>query len=64
MNSNVISGTPRNTSMNTTHTIFTTGRSLRRPSASATPRGRLRVMPATDSSRFSVSPPQCSTSTG
>ena len=58
MNSNVMSGTPRKTSMKTTHSSFTTGSWLRRPSASAMPMGRLRTIPATASSRFSIRPPQ------
>ena len=58
MNSRVISGTPRNTSMNTTHSSLTTGRLLRPPSARAMPMGKLNEIPAMASSRFSVSPPQ------
>ena len=58
MNSSVMSGTPLNTSMNTMHISFTTGSWLLRPSASAIPMGRLITMPATASSRFSISPPQ------
>ena len=64
MNSSVIKGTPRNTSMNTTHSTFTTGRLLRRPSASAMPMGRLSVMPLIASSRLSIRPPQSVTFTG
>ena len=64
MNSSVISGTPRNTSINVTHSSFTTGRALRRPRASATPSGRQSTIPATASSRFSISPPQYMTDTG
>ena len=64
MNSSVIRGTPRNTSMNTTHSSLTTGRLLRRPKARAMPMGKLITIPATANSRFSISPPQWSVLTG
>ena len=64
MNSSVIRGTPRNISMKATQSSFTTGRLLRRPSASAIPMGRLRLIPPTARIRFSVSPPQYTTDTG
>ena len=50
--------------MKAMHSSFTTGRLLRRPRASAMPRGRHSTIPATASSRFIISPPQYMTDTG
>ena len=53
----VISGTPRITSMSSVHVHLMTGRSLRRPSASATPSGNDAVIPTNVSRIVSSSPP-------
>ena len=50
--------------MNTMHSSFNTCRWLRRPKANPMPIGKLRLMPATASSRLSIIPPQKITDTG
>ena len=57
-NSSVISGTPRKPSMNATDSARTSGSCERRPSASRTPSGSDRAMPASPATRFSMKPPK------
>src|SRR5947207_9070426 len=64
MNSTVISGTPRQTSMKTTEHMRTTGILDRRPSASRIPSGRDATMPVTATTSVTSNPPHCWVSTG
>ena len=64
MNSTVISGTPRQSSMKMTENSLTTGICERRPSASRMPSGNDATMPVTDTTSVTSSPPHCDVSTG
>ena len=58
MNSTVISGTARTSSMKPTHSSRTTGMSDRRPSARSTPIGSELTMPTPAITRVRNRPPQ------
>ena len=64
MNSTVISGTPRQTSMKITENSRTMGMRERRPSASRMPSGSEAAMPVTETTSVTSSPPQFEVSTG
>lgn len=57
MNSSVMSGTPRTSSMKPTQKILMNGSLLLRPSARSTPIGNEHTIPNTASNRFNISPP-------
>ena len=59
-NSNVISGTPRITSMKPIAAMRTAGSCERRPSASRMPIGSDNTMPARPATTFSMNPPNLS----
>lgn len=63
MNSRLISGTPRISSMYTTHSALMAGMRERRPRASSTPNGNARAMPKVARIRVSGRPPQRAFST-
>jgi hypothetical protein len=58
MNSTVISGTARTSSMKPTQSMRTTGISERRPSARSTPIGSEATIPTPEMTRVRNSPPQ------
>jgi len=64
MNSTVISGMPRQNSMNTTEASLMTGILERRPSASRMPSGSEATIPVTAMTSVTSNPPQTSVSTG
>ncbi len=63
MNSTVISGTPRISSIKPTQSIRTIGMVERRPSASTIPSGRATKIETDASTRVRNSPPHCEVST-
>ncbi|CAB3732533.1 hypothetical protein LMG3458_04967 [Achromobacter deleyi] len=63
MNSRLISGTPRMSSMYTTHSALIAGIFERRPRASSTPIGKAKAMPNVDRISVSGRPPQRAFST-